>query len=115
MNVLIGLLVVGVSLGLYLSVGCVWSSEHLRVFGFPLPWGAWQRSSGGQWFDYVSPWSILFPPINFVLWVGAAVAPITIGEWRRKRGPDLLKRTVHGEEAPKEDGPRGDNEQGGAG
>jgi MFS family permease len=84
-NALIGLLVIGVLLGLYLSLGCVWSSEHLRVSGFPLPWGAWQRDPDGRWFDYVSPWSLCFPPADLVLWVGVSVAPITVGEWRKRR------------------------------
>jgi hypothetical protein len=89
--VLTGLLVAGVLLGLYGSVGTVPVSSENRFIGFPIPSVVLVRwRSAERWVSYpVMPGGVfLFAPMNFVFWVGLLVAPVNVVEgwrwWRRR-------------------------------
>jgi hypothetical protein len=41
---------------------------------------------GDTWADFVSPFSLLAPFVNVVLWLGLAFAPVTLPRWWRWRG-----------------------------
>jgi hypothetical protein len=87
-RVLIALLVIGVLLGLYGGVGPVRVGSETVFAGVPLPWAVLLRATNGMWIDYPSVYGgvLVFPPINFVFWVGLLVAPVNVVEgWRRRK------------------------------
>jgi hypothetical protein len=97
-RVLIALLVIGVLLGLYGTIGPVRVGSETVFAGFPLPWAVLLRATNGMWIDYPSVYGgvLVFPPINFVLWVGLLAAPVNVVEgWRRWK-----RRTM---QAPRKD------------
>jgi len=85
-RVLVLLLVLGGVLGLYATIGPVALTTETGVLGFPFPIAMLARMPGGMWIDHpVYGGVLIFPPINFVFWMGLFVAPINIAEVLRRR------------------------------
>jgi hypothetical protein len=79
------LLALGLLGGGYLSVGLVYASAKVRWYGAPIPMVIFERW-GDKWADFVSPFSVIGPIYNLGLWLGLAVAPVTLPAWWRRRG-----------------------------
>lgn len=77
------LLALGILGGGYLAVGLIYASAKTRWYGAPMPVVVFQPMDG-KWVDFVSPFSVIAPIYNFVLWLGLAFAPVTLPGWWRK-------------------------------
>ena len=63
-----GALLIGSAIGLLLAFNISRTDSEI-VYGFPLPWAAWQKVNDG-WLDFVSPLSPLLFIADVILGIG---------------------------------------------